>query len=375
MKATSEAANGILVVDDNEQNRALADASLEDEGYHVVLASTGAEALAAFEAQPFDCVLLDVRMPGMDGFEVCRRIRALPRGKSVSIVFLTALRDLDTFEAALAAGGDDFLTKPLRPAELLVRVKGALELRRLDDENQTLFRTIREQRDAMMRLQLQKEQLTAFLVHDLKNPVNGLDLHAQLLQRDKTLSESAKNSVRAIRQEAARLAQLISNMLDISKGEAGELTVRKAECALRELVSSVLSEFGVRAEGKQLTLMPRVETDRVMADPALLRRVLENLLDNAIRHAPAESVVSLVARKLDDVVELRIADHGSGIPAPLRELVFDRFVQASGEDDRQSGYGLGLAFCKLAVQAHGGTIAVEDGAPGAVFCVRLPAVP
>jgi two-component system, sensor histidine kinase and response regulator len=375
MNAAAELVNGVLVVDDNEQNRALADATLEDEGYRVVLAASGTEALSAFEAQHFDCVLLDVRMPGMDGFEVCRQIRSLPRGASVSIVFLTALRDLDTFEAALAAGGDDFLTKPLRPAELLVRVKAALELRRLDDENRALFQTIREQRDAMMRLQLHKEQLTAFLVHDLKNPVNGLDLHAQLLQRDRTLSESAKNSVRAIRQEAARLAQLISNMLDISKGEAGELTVQKADCPLHALVASIATEFEVRAEAKQVTLAPRLEVEHVSADPGLLRRVLENLLDNAIRHAPEGSVISLVARKVDGVTEFRIADQGSGVPEPLRELVFDRFVQASGHSSQQNSYGLGLAFCKLAVQAHGGTIAVEDGAPGAIFCVRLPNAP
>ena len=113
----------VLVVDDNEQNRALAQATLEDDGYEVVVAVTGQEGIQQFERHRPAYVLLDVRMPGMDGFAVCARIRGLPGGESTPIVFLTALRDVDTFDSALRAGGDDFLTKPVRPSELLVRVQ------------------------------------------------------------------------------------------------------------------------------------------------------------------------------------------------------------------------------------------------------------
>ena len=129
-------------------------------------------------------MLLDVRMPGMDGFAVCERIRALPHGPETPIVFLTALRDIDTFDQALRAGGDDFLTKPIRPTELGVRVDAALKLRRMSVEIRAHYDRIRQQRDELMRLQLQKERLTAFLVHDLKNPINAMDLHAQVLLRE-----------------------------------------------------------------------------------------------------------------------------------------------------------------------------------------------
>jgi two-component system sensor histidine kinase/response regulator len=374
MEDAGRAPSDILVVDDNEQNRSLAKASLEDEGYGVVLASGGEPALEAFSKRGFACVLLDVRMPGLDGFEVCRRMRDMPGGKETPIVFLTALRDLDTFDAALAAGGDDFLTKPLRPAELLVRVRAALELRRLGLENRGYYETIREQRDAMMRLQLQKEQLTTFLVHDLKNPVNALDLHAQLLLRDKTLPERAKTSAQAIRSEARRLTQLISNMLDISKGEAGELTVIPGEIDMVALAEELVSEFAVRGAAKNVTLRKQVEQPALHADPGLLRRVLENLLDNALRHSPEGSTVSLCVTGSADGVELRVSDQGSGVPHALREAVFERFVQGSAPaGGTKNGYGLGLAFCKLAVQAHGGAMWVEDGAPGAVFAIRLPA--
>ncbi|HTM46275.1 MAG TPA: response regulator, partial [Polyangiaceae bacterium] len=111
----------ILVVDDNAENRALLQATLEDAGYQVVLATNGDEGIAAFQAEGPDCVLLDVRMPGKDGFVVCEEIRSLPDGAGVPIVFLTAQRDIDTFDRALLAGGDDFLTKPVRPTELVLR--------------------------------------------------------------------------------------------------------------------------------------------------------------------------------------------------------------------------------------------------------------
>ena len=177
----------ILVVDDNAANRELARNTLEDEGYRVVLARGGAEGIAAFERERPDCIVLDVRMPEMDGFTACERIRALPGGVETPVLFLTALRDVDTFDRALRAGGDDFLTKPVRPTELLVRVQSALKLRRMSEELRGHYELLKRQRDDLLRLQLQKERLTAFVVHDLKNPVNSMDLHAQVLLRDKGL--------------------------------------------------------------------------------------------------------------------------------------------------------------------------------------------
>jgi two-component system, sensor histidine kinase and response regulator len=168
----------ILVVDDNEANRLLAQATLVDEGYRVILATGGKEGLLAFEATAPQCVLLDVRMPEVDGFAVCEKIRSARQGADTPVIFLTALRDIDTFDHALRAGGDDFLTKPFRPTELVVRVQTALRLRRLRSEVDEHYELLKHQRDDMMRIQLQKERLMTFVVHDLKNPMNSLDMHA-----------------------------------------------------------------------------------------------------------------------------------------------------------------------------------------------------
>src|SRR5512140_468932 len=145
----------VLVVDDNEANRALVESTLEDEGYRVVAAIGGAEGVDAFAREGPDCVLLDVRMPGVDGLAACEQMRALPRGPETPILFLTASRDVDTFDRALQAGADDFLTKPIRPNELIVRVESAIKLRALRVELREHYELLKNQRDQLLRLQFQ----------------------------------------------------------------------------------------------------------------------------------------------------------------------------------------------------------------------------
>lgn len=371
------AAATILVVDDNEANRALARAALEDEGYRVVLATGGAMGIELFREHAPDAVVLDVRMPEIDGFAACEKIRALPEGADTPVLFLTALRDIDTFDRALRIGADDFLTKPIRPAELVVRVQTALKLRRLGAELREHYSLLKQQRDDMLRLQLQKERLMAFVVHDLKNPVNSMDLHAQLLLRDAQLSAKAASSATQIRAEARQLTRMILNLLDLSKADEGKLSPNMTKVHVSSLVNVVLGELEVSAAARRVRLESRISIDHVRADEDLLQRTLANLLENAIRHAPESSAVTVAASKMGTHIEFRVADAGPGIPPQLRESVFDPFVQVTGVPTGQTtrgGRGLGLAFVKLAVEAHGGRIWVEDGAPGAVFCARFPDV-
>jgi signal transduction histidine kinase len=373
-KTTASGARTILVVDDNAANRALARETLEDEGYRVVVADGGAEALAIFERERPDCVLLDVRMPNVDGFEVCERIRALPLGSETPVVFLTALRDVDTFDRALVVGGDDFLTKPVRPTELVLRVQAALKLRELRVELREHYELLKHQRDDLLRIQLQKERLTSFIVHDLKNPVNAMDLHAQVLLRMKDLSERARSSVTQIRAEARQLTRLILNLLDLSKGDEGKLTAQRATVDLRTLASDVVSELEIAATAREVGLDVVLKTDTLEGDADLLRRMLANLVENAVRHAPAGSRVTIRVEREGDEIALRVTDTGKGIAPELRQRIFEPFVQVDDASDaaRTRGRGLGLAFCKLVVDAHDGSILVEDTPEGASFCARLP---
>jgi signal transduction histidine kinase len=235
------------------------------------------------------------------------------------------------------------------------------------------YKLLRQQRDELLRLQLQKEQLIAYVVHDLKNPLNAINLHAQVLARNRSLPDAVRPSLQQIRDEVHAVMRLVHNLLDIQKSEEGLLSPRRERIELRALASQVLEPFEQRARDKQVSLVARITAEAIEADVDLMRRVLENLIDNALRYAPEETSVLLEAHPSETAVELSVVDHGPGIAQDLRERIFERYVQLEkGADSARAGRGLGLAFCKLAVEAHGGTIRAEDGAPGNVFRVRLP---
>ena len=363
--------NVVLVVDDNAANRALAQATLEDEGYRVLLAGSGEDGVAAFLRDQPDCVLLDIQMPGMDGVTACRRIRESPGGADVPIVFLTAQRDVDTFDRAQLAGGDDFLTKPVRPAELVLRLEAAMKLHRISLERNELIELLRRQRDDVMRLQLQREQLIAFLVHDLKNPVHAIKLNSELIGRDQALARRSQSAAASIKSDSESLLRMIMNLLDLSKADEGRLVPVRQPIAIAELTAEIAGAMAPRAHSAEVEIVAEVAPQTIHADPDLIRRVLENLIDNAIRHAPAETRVRISSAAHGATVELRVADAGPGVPAALRDRVFERFVQ--GDAGPRGSRGLGLAFCKLAIEAHGGAIWIEDAQPGAIFCIRLDA--
>jgi signal transduction histidine kinase len=359
----------VLVVDDNASNRALAQATLEDEGYRVVVAASGEAAVTAFVGARPDCVLLDIQMPGMDGVVACQRLRELPGGADVPIVFLTAQRDVDTFDRARQAGGDDFLTKPFRTAELVLRIQAAMKLRRMAIERSELFELIRRQRDDLVRLQLQREQMIAFLVHDLKNPVHAIKLNSELIGRDRGALPRSLGAAANIRSDSEALLRMIMNLLDLSKADEGRLVPAREPIEIAGLAAEVAGAMAPRARTAEVEIACEVAAHTVSGDPDLVRRVLENLLDNAIRHAPAGSRVRVTSAAHEATVELRVIDAGPGVPPALRGQVFERFVQ--GDGGARANRGLGLAFCKLAVEAQGGAVWIEDASPGAVFCVRL----
>ncbi|MFT3697032.1 MAG: response regulator [Kofleriaceae bacterium] len=349
---------GVLVVDDNVENRALAAATLGDEGITVEVAATGEEALETFARMQPECILLDIGLPGMDGVTVCERIRARPDGERVAILFITGRRDVESFDRALRAGGDDFLTKPFRPQELLVRIQTARRLREMATERDATALELKRQRDELQRLQLQKEQLTEFLVHDLKNPVNSIELLARRAMRAEP--ETGKK----IREETRGLMRMITNLLDMNKAQEGLLVPARRKTDLAELVRDAIGELEERAKLARVVITPDVQVASAEIDRELIGRVLANLVENAVRHSPEHSTITV---RVKAPLTFEVADVGPGVPIEQRETIFDRFVTGG----TRANHGLGLAFCRVAVAAHGGRIYVDDSAVGAVFVVEL----
>ena len=372
----------ILVVDDNLQNREVAEGNLIGAGYAVIQAEGGAEGLALLAERRPDLVLLDVLMPGMDGYETCRRIRALPQGGDVPVLFLTALGDLETHKAALESGADDFLTKPLNRTELLIRVRSLLRIKRFSDELRANVQVIRTQRDALLAAQRQKDELTALIVHDLKNPLSSILSNVQYVQSRAALPVDERESLDDVLRASQSMVRLVMNLLDVSRSDDGALIPHVSAFGLPELLGEICSEMGRRIEDKgqrlELSLAPGVGLLR--GDRDLIRRIVENLIDNAYKYGPKRAKISVevllatMDAGVEPAVEIRVRDEGAGIPEAYRQIVFEKYGRAGGGvHEGRSSHGLGLVFCRRAVTVHGGAIWIDEQATrGSCFCVRLP---
>lgn len=377
----------ILIVDDNLQNREVAEGHLVAAGYAAVQADSGARALALFEEHHPDLVLLDVLMPLMDGFETCRRLRALPGGAATPILFLTALGDLGTHRSALDSGADDFLSKPINRTELLIRIRSLLRIRRLSDELRANYDVIRSQRDALLEAHRQKEELTALIIHDLKNPLTSILSNAQFVARSAGMTAPERESQIDVLRSSQAMLRMVMNLLDVSRSDDGALVAHMADFDVPALLDEIASEMGHRLADKNQRLAVAIsdQVGRVYADRDLVRRIIENLIDNAHKYGPASSAIAITitagldARRPEapDVVEVRVSDEGRGIPDEYRDRIFEKYVRIDDGSggERRASHGLGLLFCRRAVDVHQGRIWVEDHHPrGACFCFRLPAL-
>jgi two-component system, sensor histidine kinase and response regulator len=376
----------VLVIDDNLQNREVAEGHLVSCGYDAILADGGESGLACFAERRPDLVLLDVVMPGMDGFETCRRLRALPGGAETPILFLTALGDLGTHKAAMDSGADDFLTKPINRTELLIRIRSLLRIRRLSNELKQNYDVIRSQRDALLDAQQLKVELATLIVHDLKNPLTSIISNVQYLAGSPTVNERDRESLVDVLRASRSMFRMLMNLLDISRSDDGALVPRCSEFDVAALISEISSETVHRLADKGQTLAVQVAAGvgSIVADRDLVRRVIENLVDNSHKYTPRFGKITIeaapaMAQRPDQsqplpVVEIRIRDEGLGIPVAYRTRIFEKYVRIEERalNEPRNSQGLGLVFCRTAVEVHGGEIWVEENSPkGSCFCVRL----
>jgi signal transduction histidine kinase len=204
--------------------------------------------------------------------------------------------------------------------------------------------------------------------------VHAIELMAQRVLRNPGADERSRDAAAKIQQETRGLMRMLTNLLDIGKADEGQLAPLRRTIDAGELIRAVTEELQPQVAAAELELVTQIDVTHLYVDRDLLYRVLANLIDNAIRHAPTGSVIRVGAQRVTGGVELRVIDAGPGVPDSLRERVFERFVTGEKGATR-TNRGLGLAFCKAAVEAHGGQIWIEDAAPGAAFCLRLDDAP
>ncbi|MFO0736649.1 MAG: response regulator [Labilithrix sp.] len=343
----------ILVVDDQAQNRLLVEAQLAAEGYDVLLAESGGEALALLEARAgVDLILLDVMMPVMDGFETCRRIRERATTSAIPVLFLTASHETTVHQQALASGGDDFLQKPIERTELIMRVRSLIRVARL-----------RRQRD----------QLLGLLVHDLKSPLSGIVLNAEFALEE--TSGAARDAIGDVLSAADRMQRMIHDWIDLGRAEDGTLTAALATVPLDAMLSALERDCRRALELRRQRLVVGERAPLVRADEALLTRTLQNLVDNAIRSTPRDGTITIDFERAGEHARLRVRDEGPGVPEADRAGIFEKFAPVQGPQNARTSRNIGLSFCRLAAEAQGGRIWVEPNAPrGSMFILELRAI-
>jgi two-component system sensor histidine kinase/response regulator len=366
----------VLVVDDEPAVRRLMTTILEAEGFATHEAESADKALALLATQKIDLAVLDVMLPGVTGLDVCKELKS--RDAQLPVLILTALSDQNTLRKAVDAGADDYLTKPVHRGELLLRVRSLLLLRRMQRELSEKNELLTAQRDELLRLQKQKHDFMEIMVHDLKNPLAAIVANASYVEQAKAMNEDLRASGTAITRAAANMLRMVQNILDVEReGERG-LTPNFEQADLGAVVEKTCGLMAKRAEEKKVTLSSALEAvGPVRADQDYVRRLLENLLDNALRYTPRGGKICVRLRKVESELELCVEDSGPGVPEEARARIFDKYAQLDRSIDRDQqrfGRGLGLTFCRLVAEAHGGRIFIEDAEPrGARFCLRIPA--
>lgn len=356
----------ILIVDDEPDNFDVIEILLFKEAYHLNYVTSGLEALNWLEQHAVDVVLLDVMMPDMDGLEVCRRIKQHPVWQQIPVIMVTALNSKQDLASALEAGADDFVSKPVNGIELRARVRSMLRIKQQYDELQHLL--------ALKQSSLQlREDMSNMVVHDLRNPLSTIVLACDILEIMGLESRQFKK-VEQIRSAGRQLESLTDSLLIMAKLEAGKLILNPTTIDLALLGQQVIAEF------EEIALQRNIELVSCLPDPGhsvcldqlLVRRVLDNLLSNALKFSPSQSQVTLEIEYPEDLqTRIRVKDSGRGVSEELKQRIFEKYeVGESFQGVKQTG--LGLAFCKMAVEAHGGRILLESQEPhGSVFTVEI----
>jgi two-component system sensor histidine kinase/response regulator len=343
----------VLIADDQAANRELIRTVLESE-VEVVEVSDGAAALERVEAGDIDLLLLDVMMPGLTGYEVTRRLRASRSNEFLPILLVTSLTETRERVAGFEAGADDFITKPINTHELRLRVRAFLRTRRLHLERQAMLAQLQHLHDL-------KDDLATLLVHDLRNPLTGLMANLDLLESE-PLTAGARESVTGAHHATRLLKEMVDDLLQVRLLEDGAQTidVRRHDCG--ELVREAIATMAAAAEARGLHIRPVTPSAlSVDCDATLVRRALENLLANAIRHSLRESEVVVRAETDQQMIRLGVEDAGPGIPREQRSLLFAKYGSTElRRGGRRSGHGLGLYLVSLVMQAHRGGVSVDD---------------
>ena len=382
-----------LLVDDREENLIALEGLLRREGLVLLKATSGVQALELLLHHDVALALVDVQMPGMDGFELAELMRGAERTRRVPIIFVTAgTTDQQRRFRGYEAGAVDFLQKPIEPDVLKSKAEVFFELyqqrqevaRQRDElkaateENQRLLDETRRYADALKEADRRKDEFLATLSHELRNPLVPIKSGLEILQAN-MVGEIPERVFEMMDRQVAQLSHLVDDLLDVSRITSGKAILRIEQVSLQDIVDDAVeaSRPLIEGRGHQLILDVPPGPIWVSADRVRLGQVLSNLLNNAAKYTSEGGRITLSVGADSGEAVVRVTDTGAGIPQEMLSEVFVMFAQINRTLERsQGGLGIGLAVVKRLVEMHGGSIDVESPGlgEGSTFTLRLAAI-
>lgn len=353
----------VLVVDDQMQNIQVVGTVLTREGYEVIPATNGVQALQRVAARLPDLILLDVVMPEMDGFAVCKRLREHPDTAGVPVIFVSAANDSDTIVRGLEAGGVDYITKPFNKAELLARVRTQVDLQRA--------------RETTARMMKERESIVSMVAHDLKNPIGAIRFSAQTMtelppHKTETASELTEHIVSTCDQMLKFIERFLTNRArEFNNERLNNVRISSSQ------IQDMLATWYTTAKRKNTTLDLKTPDLPVVASADLftVRQILDNLMSNAVKFSPLGSQINTRVQQTGGHLSIAIEDEGPGFTESDLARIFQDYTRLSARPTGgESSTGLGLAISKRGADRMGATLTVENrpGGGGAIACLTLP---
>jgi len=368
----------VLIIEDNPSNLSVLFNLLNETGFEVMVSPDGEHALPAAEKGRPDIILLDVMLTGIDGFEICRRLKASGKTRDIPVIFMTALNRTVDKVTGFELGAVDYITKPFEPEEVLVRLKTHLTIQQLQRDLQAKNSELSASLERERELNILKSRFISIASHEFRTPLSSILFSQNILKRynkniqDKALQADVQEELDSIKKAIQKMTTTLDEVLMLSKSESGRLVCTPTRFDFIALCQKLTERLRLMTNTHRVILRTEMNQLHVFADPKLMENVLSNLLSNAMKYSSIGGTILCELSQKNQLMLCAVTDEGIGVPEEDLDLVFEPFYRGSNASEIE-GTGLGLSIVKQFMELQGGTIRIEsEMGKGTTFTVSLP---